>query len=58
MRNRVYTGVDIFKVFAAMGVVAIHSDATILNTIGRLGVPFFAIISSFFLQSAINKSFI
>lgn len=55
MRNRVYTGVDIFKVFAAMGVVAIHSDATILNTIGRLGVPFFAIISSFFFLADCNK---
>lgn len=48
MKNHTYTGVDIFKVFAAMGVVAIHSGAIVFNTMGRLGVPFFAIISSFF----------
>lgn len=43
-----YTGVDLFKVLAALGVVSIHSWIPILNTLGRLGVPFFVMISSFF----------
>lgn len=42
------TGVDIFKLFAAFGVVAIHVGLPILKTFGRIGVPFFVIISSFF----------
>lgn len=34
------TGVDIFKLFAAFGVVAIHVGLPILKTFGRIGVPF------------------
>lgn len=47
-QKQIYTGVDIFKILAAIGIVAIHAGATLLNTLGRLGVPFFAIISSTF----------
>ncbi|KRM29066.1 acyltransferase family protein [Limosilactobacillus panis] len=43
-----YTGIDIFKLLAAVGVLAIHANAPFLEIIGRLGVPFFAITSSFF----------
>lgn len=43
-----YSGVDVIKVLAAIGVVAIHTQMPILNMLGRLGVPFFVIISSFF----------
>lgn len=46
MGKHIYSGVDILKLFAAIGVVAIHSGAVIANSIGRLGVPFFAITSS------------
>lgn len=55
MKKQIYTGVDIFKVFAAVGVAAIHSGAIMLNTLGRLSVPFFAIISSlFFFKKYLN----
>ncbi|MGO4990297.1 acyltransferase family protein [Limosilactobacillus reuteri] len=43
-----YTGIDIFKLFAAIGVLAIHANAPFLEILGRLGVPFFAITSAFF----------
>lgn len=46
--KKVYKCVDLFKLLAALGVVAIHSWIPILNTLGRLAVPFFVIISSFF----------
>lgn len=46
--SKVYTGVDIFKMIAAIGIVAIHTNVLFLKTLGRLGVPFFVIISSFF----------
>lgn len=48
MNTKVYKGVDIFKVLAALGVVAIHSNLILFKTWGRLGVPYFVIISSFF----------
>lgn len=55
VKSYTYTGVDIFKVFAAMGVVAIHSGAGVFNTMGRLGVPFFATISGvFFFKKYLN----
>lgn len=44
----VYKGIDIFKVLAALGVVAIHANLILFKTWGRIGVPFFVIISSFF----------
>ena len=44
--KQTYSGLDVLKVLAAIGIVAIHTGATGLNTIGRLGVPFFAIVSS------------
>lgn len=45
---KVYKGIDVLKIFAALGIVAIHSNLILFKTLGRLGVPFFAIISSFF----------
>lgn len=45
---KVYTGVDIFKMIAAIGIVAIHTNVLFFKTLGRLGVPFFVIVSSFF----------
>lgn len=48
MNKKIYKGVDIFKLGAAIGVVAIHTDMPLLDIIGRLGVSFFVIISSFF----------
>lgn len=37
---KVYKGEDVFKVLAAMGVVAIHSNLILFRTWGRLGVSF------------------
>ena len=49
MKNKkLYTGVDIFKLIAAFGVVAINTGVDFFNILGRLGVPFFVMISSFF----------
>lgn len=48
MKSKLYTGVDWFKLFAAFLVVAVHSNLLFFKTIGRLAVPFFVIISSFF----------
>ena len=45
--QRTFSGLDILKVVAAIGIVAIHTGTPFLNTFGRLGVPFFAITSSF-----------
>lgn len=49
----------------ALGVVAIHTEINFLDVLGRLGVPFFVIISSFFffkhyfyLGDAIQKKYI
>lgn len=44
--KRVYTGFDLIKLLAAICIIAIHTKAPFLNIIGRLGVPFFAIVSS------------
>lgn len=46
--KKYYTGIDLIKLFAAMGIVAIHTNLPFFNVIGRLGVPIFAIVSSFF----------
>ena len=51
MNKKIFTGVDFFKCMAALGVVAIHTRAPIFNVFGRLGVPFFAIISGMFFFS-------
>ncbi len=49
MNNRkLYKGIDVFKLIAALGVVAIHTGVKFFNILGRLGVPFFVIVSSFF----------
>ena len=42
------TGIDIFKLLAALGVVAIHTGLPFFKILGRLGVPFFIVISSYF----------
>ena len=46
--KKLYKGIDIFKLVAALGVVAIHTGIKFFDILGRLGVPFFVIISSFF----------
>ena len=48
MNPRLYKGIDVFKLTAALGVVAIHTEIKFFDILGRLGVPFFVIISSFF----------
>lgn len=56
--RRCLTGVDIFKLFAALGIVAIHTKLPLLSIIGRLGVPFFATVSSyFFFNKFLNLKF-
>lgn len=43
MKNKkLYKGVDIFKLIAAFGVVAINTGVDFFNILGRLGVPFFS----------------
>ncbi|HIT44347.1 acyltransferase family protein [Limosilactobacillus vaginalis] len=44
--KRIYTGFDLVKLIAAICIIAIHTRAPFFNIIGRLGVPFFAIVSS------------
>ena len=46
--KKLYKGIDIFKLMAALGVVAIHTEVKFFDILGRLGVPFFVIVSSFF----------
>lgn len=43
-----YTGVDIFRLLAAIGIISIHTNVPWLSRLGRLGVPFFIIISMYF----------
>lgn len=45
--KRYFNGLDVLKYFAAVGVIAIHSNLPLFKIIGRLGVPFFVITSSF-----------
>lgn len=52
--KREYVGLDFIKVFAAVGIVGIHANVPIINTFGRLGVPYFAIVSSFLFFSKYN----
>lgn len=47
MKKTVYTGVDIFKLFAAIGVVGVHSGALLISTLGRLGVLFLQLFQVF-----------
>ena len=54
-KNKIFTGVDLVKMFAAIGVVAIHTNLPFFNILGRLGVPFFAIVSSVFFFNKFNK---
>lgn len=46
--KKYYTEIDLIKLLAAIGIVAIHTNLPFFDVIGRLGVPFFAIVSSFF----------
>lgn len=48
MTKKLYKGIDIFKLVAALEIVAIHTGVRFFNILGRLGVPFFVVISSFF----------
>lgn len=54
--KKMYPGVDLFKVIAAFGVVAIHTKLPYLRVVGHLSVPFFIIISSFFFFKKYVKS--
>lgn len=55
-KAKVFTGVDLIKLFSAFGVIAIHTYLPFFNILGRLGVPFFAIVSSFFFFKKFNKT--
>ncbi len=46
--KQTYKGIDLIKLFAAIGVVAVHVKPPFFRTIGKLSVPFFLIVSSFF----------
>ena len=46
--KKLYKGIDLFKLVAALGVVALHTGIKGLNVLGHLSIPFFVIISSFF----------
>lgn len=46
--RKIYTGVDLIKLVAAICIVAIHTSMPFFNILGRLGVPFFTIVTSFF----------
>lgn len=46
--KKLYKGIDIFRLVAALGVVTIHTGIKFFDILGRLGVPFFVIVSSFF----------
>lgn len=49
MNNKItYKGIDCFKLLAAIGIIAIHTKLPVLETLGRLGLPFFSIVTSFF----------
>lgn len=53
--KKYYTGIDLIKLFAAMGIVAIHTNLPFFNVIGRLGVPFFASYQVFsFLEDGVK----
>ncbi|MGX5165336.1 acyltransferase family protein [Limosilactobacillus reuteri] len=52
--SKVFTGVDIVKLASAIGVISIHTTLPFFNILGRLGVPFFAIVSSFFFFKKFN----
>ena len=47
-KGKTYKGIDCFKLFAAIGIVAIHTNLPFFETLGRLGLPFFSIVTSFF----------
>ena len=46
--ERKFDMIDFVKLLMAIGVVGIHSGVIGLQTLGRLGVPFFLITSSYF----------
>lgn len=61
--QKIYTGIDLFKLIAAILVVLLHSIETtawypneIKFVFTRLAVPFFFIASGFFFQSGLEKS--
>lgn len=65
MQSKGYVGIDVFRVIAAMLIVAIHSspllsinetaDFVFTRIIGRVGVPFFFMATGFFLLPNIIK---
>lgn len=44
--KKIYKGFDLVKLLAAIGIIAVHTRVPFLNILGRLGVPFFALVSS------------
>lgn len=44
-----------FKVVAAIGAVDIHANVPAVNTLGRLVLPYFAIVSSFLFFTKYNR---
>lgn len=61
--TQVYTGIDVFKLIAAVLVVLLHTVETsnyyacaIKEVFTRLAVPFFFIASGFFFQKGLEKA--
>lgn len=55
-KRKELTGIDLFKLIAAFGVVAVHTELPFFKILGRLGVPFFVIISSYFFFQHYEKN--
>ena len=64
MRNKSYAGLDYFRIIAALLIIAIHTspllsyskmaDFVLTSIIARIAVPFFFMLSGFFLISTYN----
>lgn len=55
VKRKQYEMVDLIKFLFAITIVCIHTGVPILKIIGRIGVPFFVIISAFLFFSKYNK---
>lgn len=65
-KNETYSGIDLFRLIAAMLIVAIHTsplenlgdmpDFVLTNIVARVAVPFFFMTSGFFLISKYSKN--
>ena len=64
IRNKSYAGLDYFRIIAALLIIAIHTspllsyskmaDFVLTSIIARIAVPFFFMLSGFFLISTYN----